>query len=299
MDATISTVVLAPLDSARVVSTVYSLSLVSVVPFVAAAVAAAMVRRLSAGTRALVWRAAIVTLLIIAGAQLVPFRWEAWVLPAALADPLIAIGREAMRASAPARDGTAHLLEGSAFTGSLVIPVLGAIYLAGVARPLPFALGVAAIWAIHPMTTEPLADVGVSLVVLDTDPDLLALLERQRTLLPDIAPEDPGKGAVPARMSTARHPIGTDVGERPLHQFRDVRLRVEWRRRASARQRCRLADGRLDDRTARDRRRLRRRLGCAGDAAFRHRHAGLHVHAHPGLELAGLQDHITDSSPRR
>ena len=160
MDATISTVVLAPLDSARVVSTVYSLSLVSVVPFVAAAVAAAMVRRLSAGTRALVWRAAIVTLLIIAGAQLVPFRWEAWVLPAALADPLIAIGREAMRASAPARDGTAHLLEGSAFTGSLVIPVLGAIYLAGVAAVLASTMVAIAAARRLLVSASPLDDAG-------------------------------------------------------------------------------------------------------------------------------------------
>lgn len=133
MDAITPGLVLAPLDSARVVSTVYSLSLATLVPFVGAAAAALAVRNMPAGTRVLVWRAAVVALLLMALAQLVPLRWEAWVLPAVLADPLVALGRHAVRTGVAAGDVRTLYFEAGAPTPALVIALLGAAYAVGVA----------------------------------------------------------------------------------------------------------------------------------------------------------------------
>lgn len=132
MDAIVPGLALAPLDSARVVSTVYSLSLVTLVPFAGAAVAALAVRRMSAATRALVWRTAVVMLMVVAAAQLVPARWEAWVLPSALADPLVALGRHAVRSAVAAGGEPVRYLDGAAPTAALVIAVLCGAYLLGI-----------------------------------------------------------------------------------------------------------------------------------------------------------------------
>lgn len=85
--------VLTPADSARAVAQVYTISLAAAVPLVAAAMAAIVVRRHPAGTRALVWRGAVVALLVVFVGHLLPLRWMAWVLPGALASPLVALGR--------------------------------------------------------------------------------------------------------------------------------------------------------------------------------------------------------------
>ncbi|MDP1858399.1 MAG: M56 family metallopeptidase [Gemmatimonadaceae bacterium] len=86
------TFVLSPADSARAVAQVYTVSLIATVPFVVAAVAALTLRHSSASTRALVWRSAILALLIIYLAHLLPVQWMTGVVPAALAAPLIALG---------------------------------------------------------------------------------------------------------------------------------------------------------------------------------------------------------------
>ena len=133
MDAIAPGLVLAPLDSARVVSTVYSLSLATAVPFLGVAAAAVTVRRMSAGTRAVVWRAAVVTLLLMALAQLAPVRWEAWVLPAVLADPLVALGRHAVRSGLAGGSPSTGYFEAGMPTAALGIALLGITYLGGVA----------------------------------------------------------------------------------------------------------------------------------------------------------------------
>lgn len=84
---------LTPADSARAVSTVYTASLLAVLPIALALVAAFSLRRQSAEGRALVWRSAIVALLLVYVGRQLAFHWMDWVLPSTLAAPLIALGR--------------------------------------------------------------------------------------------------------------------------------------------------------------------------------------------------------------
>jgi len=84
---------LTPADSARAVSTVYTASLLAVLPIALAVVAAFALRRRSAEGRALVWRSAIVALLLVYVGRQLAFHWMDWVLPSTLAAPLIALGR--------------------------------------------------------------------------------------------------------------------------------------------------------------------------------------------------------------
>lgn len=112
----------APIDSARVVSEVYSISLLATAPFAVAAVAAIALRRAPAGTRALVWRTAVVALLTMFAGQLLPARWEAWIIPAGLAAPLIEVGRLQVAAGAPGIAGA---------DGLALVRLLSAVYCAG------------------------------------------------------------------------------------------------------------------------------------------------------------------------
>jgi len=84
---------LTPADSARAVSTVYTASLLAVLPIALAVVAAFALRRRSAEGRALVWRSAIVALLLVYVGRQLAFHWMDWVLPSTLAAPLITLGR--------------------------------------------------------------------------------------------------------------------------------------------------------------------------------------------------------------
>lgn len=131
----------APVDSARVVSHVYSVSLLALVPLGAAAAAALLVRRAPAGTRALLWRAAVLALLALYVTQLLPSRWEAWVVPSVLAEPLIALGRVMVSSGGP--------LVGAPAAGAadvlLVSRILAAVYWAGCGLALvPLLRGFAA-----------------------------------------------------------------------------------------------------------------------------------------------------------
>ena len=81
-----------PADSARFVGDVYSVSLMATLPLVAAIVAFVLLRRSSAGTRAVVWRCIVAGLLAIYAGRFVPWQWMAWVLPELLARPLVALG---------------------------------------------------------------------------------------------------------------------------------------------------------------------------------------------------------------
>lgn len=85
--------VTAAADSARAVAQVYTASLAALVPVLVAALAALVLRRSPAGTRALVWRAAMATLLVAFIGRVLPVHWVAWVLPEGLAEPLVALGR--------------------------------------------------------------------------------------------------------------------------------------------------------------------------------------------------------------
>jgi beta-lactamase regulating signal transducer with metallopeptidase domain len=83
---------LTPADSARAVGDVYSASLVATVPVLVAVVAFFFLRQSTSGTRAIVWRCALLSLLVICAGRFVPWQWMVWVLPELLARPLVALG---------------------------------------------------------------------------------------------------------------------------------------------------------------------------------------------------------------
>jgi len=87
------TIILAQADSARAIASVYTVSLLTVLPIGLAAIAAIGLRRASAEARALVWRSAVVALLVVFVGRQLPLQWVAWVVPSFFATPLIALGR--------------------------------------------------------------------------------------------------------------------------------------------------------------------------------------------------------------
>src|SRR5262245_43792087 len=96
------TILLAQADSARAIASVYTVSLLTVLPIGLAAIAAIGLRRASAEARALVWRSAVLALLVVFVGRQLPLQWVAWVVPSFLATPLIALGRvEVSAASLP------------------------------------------------------------------------------------------------------------------------------------------------------------------------------------------------------
>jgi beta-lactamase regulating signal transducer with metallopeptidase domain len=123
-------------DSARAVGQVYTISLLATVPLVVAALAAAMLRRANAGARSLVWRCGILALLIVFIGRLIPVHWIAWVIPSALAAPLVALGRVqvagggAATAAVVAADGSMPTL---GIADALVAQALLILYLGGAA----------------------------------------------------------------------------------------------------------------------------------------------------------------------
>src|ERR1700754_2923486 len=88
-----STLMLTPADSARAIASVYTVSLLATLPLVAAGIAALGLRKASAEVRALVWRSAVVALLVMFIGRQLPLHWIAWVVPSLLAAPLVALGR--------------------------------------------------------------------------------------------------------------------------------------------------------------------------------------------------------------
>lgn len=83
---------LASADSARAVGDVYSASLVATVPVLLGVFAFLFLRHSNAGTRAIVWRCALLSVLVIYAGRFVPWQWMVWVLPELLARPLVALG---------------------------------------------------------------------------------------------------------------------------------------------------------------------------------------------------------------
>jgi beta-lactamase regulating signal transducer with metallopeptidase domain len=80
-------------DTAQAVATVYNASLLVLAPVFIAIVAAFVLRRASAQSRVLVWRSAVMALLLIFIGRQLPLHWVVWVIPSTLATPLIALGR--------------------------------------------------------------------------------------------------------------------------------------------------------------------------------------------------------------
>lgn len=127
---TAATGVLAQADSAQAVTGVYSVSLLVTLPIVAAAGVALALRRSSAQARVLVWRSAIAALLLVFIGRALPLHWVAWVMPSALAAPLVALGR--VHVGADSLTGGAGAAGAAFFGGMTIVNVLLAVYVAGV-----------------------------------------------------------------------------------------------------------------------------------------------------------------------
>ena len=121
---------LTPADSARAVGAVYTVSLLAVLPVVAAAGLAFALRRARAEGRVLVWRAAVVLLLAMIVARPFVSHSMAWIVPAALATPLVALGRVQMMASVLALPMGPDQVSGAGTAGA--VEILLALYVAGV-----------------------------------------------------------------------------------------------------------------------------------------------------------------------
>ena len=73
-------------DSARAAASVYTASLLATAPIVAAAIGAFAMRRAAAEGRVLVWRVAVVMLLVALAGRLLPLRLAGWSVPSIVAD---------------------------------------------------------------------------------------------------------------------------------------------------------------------------------------------------------------------
>lgn len=134
-----TTLLLTRADSAHAVAAVYTVSLLATVPLIIVAIAAFFLRRASAEARSLVWRSAIVAVLVVFVGRELPLHWVAWVIPSALAAPLVALGR--VQVTAPLSAGQSV---GSSIVGAALVRALFVFYIAGVAVVLvPTAVALA------------------------------------------------------------------------------------------------------------------------------------------------------------
>jgi beta-lactamase regulating signal transducer with metallopeptidase domain len=117
-------------DSARAAASVYTASLLATAPIVAAAVGGFALRRATAEGRVLVWRAAVVMLLIAFMGRALPMRLAGWSVPSIVATPLIALGRiQVADLALRAGDARDHVAVGG---GSRWIQLAFAAYVGGV-----------------------------------------------------------------------------------------------------------------------------------------------------------------------
>lgn len=131
MTASSGILVAAHVQSARVVAAVYSMALVAALPIAAAGIAAWMVRRATADARAVVWRSAIVALVVVIIGRQIPLYWMAWVVPSIFAAPLVALGRVEVTADSAHSAGLVR--DAVATDAGTMAFLLLAIYAIGVA----------------------------------------------------------------------------------------------------------------------------------------------------------------------
>jgi beta-lactamase regulating signal transducer with metallopeptidase domain len=117
-------------ESARVVTAVYTMALVALVPILVAAFAGWLARRATADARTTVWRSAIVALVVVIAGRQVPMYWMAWVVPSFFAAPLVALGRVQVTADSAHSIGLAR--DGATSGAGTIALVALIVYLAGV-----------------------------------------------------------------------------------------------------------------------------------------------------------------------
>ena len=123
-----------PADMARVVSLLYTLSLVVTLPFLGAALGAFLLRHAAAGTRALVWRSTAFAVPLVCLGHLLELPHLTAVVPAALAGPLVALGR--LQLSDPsglvsAPQSVQGMDVGPVAASAWLVPLLFALYVTG------------------------------------------------------------------------------------------------------------------------------------------------------------------------
>jgi beta-lactamase regulating signal transducer with metallopeptidase domain len=128
---------LAPADSARAAATVYTVSLLATIPIGCAFGAGFLLRRASAGTRALVWRSALFALLLVYVGRQLPVRWSAIAVPSLLAQPLIALGRIQVMGAHVAPNAGSTAAVGPLESGHVVQLFMFAYWLIALAVLLP------------------------------------------------------------------------------------------------------------------------------------------------------------------
>jgi len=116
-----------PADSARIVADVYSVSLIATLILAVAAGAVYWLRDANAGTRAIVWRCMLASLLAVCAGRFVPWQWMAWILPEPLARPLVSLGTIDLEASPDVAVSSGAVAQLSA-----VLPIVIVLYCAGV-----------------------------------------------------------------------------------------------------------------------------------------------------------------------
>lgn len=122
--------------AARAIESIYSVTLLVTLVLGVAAVAGWMVRRSGAEVRALVWRSAIVAILVVFVGRQLPLHWVAWVVPSVLATPLVALGRVQMTTpSGPSPTVGLDAGNLSAFAPTVLVTLLF-VYAVGVALVL-------------------------------------------------------------------------------------------------------------------------------------------------------------------
>ncbi len=126
--------VLVQADSAQAAAGVYSVSLLATLPILASGAAWIALRRASAESRVLVWRAAIAALLVLFLGRMLPLSWTAWAVPSTLAAPLVALGR--IHVGVDSLGAGAAGPGNSVFAGARVVTGLLAVYLFGIVAVL-------------------------------------------------------------------------------------------------------------------------------------------------------------------
>ena len=112
----------------------YTVSLLATVPLLIVAILAFALRRSSAEGRTLVWRSAIAALLVVFIGRQLPLHWMAWVVPSALAAPLVALGRVQVT-------GASGIVLQNAHDGVTLVDALLVVYVAGVTLVLAQTIG--------------------------------------------------------------------------------------------------------------------------------------------------------------
>jgi beta-lactamase regulating signal transducer with metallopeptidase domain len=135
--------------------------LLGTLPLTVIAVAALALRHMPAGTRILIWRTAVMVLLIVYVGQLLPHGWLTGVVPSTLAAPLVALGRMQLVAGPmTAPDSVISPAAPVSNYGVVMVIALLVVYWLGVATVLGFLIRAARTAHLTTLNAERILDDG-------------------------------------------------------------------------------------------------------------------------------------------